>query len=166
MIQADERRNGPPPLPARRPVAVADPGPATRPKTPSGMAYPSLATADGAVPIVLTWRTVLRLLGPALALVLAGATFTIAMVSEMRRHMADRQVHLETTERMFLVNRTMLAVELGKFAKEIALEQRAAAVQANEKIDQAMQRWRDEQAREFRRVREAVASPRAPQRRK
>jgi hypothetical protein len=130
------------------------------------MAYPSLANADGAVPIVLTWRTVFRILGPALALVLAGATFTIAMVSEMRRHMADRQVHLEATERMFLVNRTMLSIELAKVAKEIALEQRASVVQTNEMIDAAMRRWRDEQAREFRRVREAVASPRAPQRRK
>lgn len=112
------------------------------------MAYPALTTADGAVPIVLTWRTVLRLLGPTLALLLAGAAAVLTVVGEIRQHMADQQIHLARGERSHIVDRTALAVEIAKMTREIQLDQRDRAMQAMEQIDAALRRLRDEVARE------------------
>lgn len=159
---AGDPRRTPPPLPGRLARDVPPPAvlsvaaapadspapPPQRKITPSGMAYPALTTADGAVPIVLTWRTVLRLLGPTLALLLAGAAAVLTVVGEIRQHMADQQIHLARGERSHIVDRTALAVEIAKMTREIQLDQRDRAMQAMEQIDAALRRLRDEVARE------------------
>lgn len=179
-MASDPHRAVPPPMPLRPRVVrdvpaptafqLPDPEPLAPPSkprkvTPSGMAYPSLATADGAVPIVLTWRTVLRLLGPTLALLLAGGTAVVSVVAEIRHHMADQQIHLARGERDHLIDRTALAIEVQKLTKELALDQRARTMQALEQINAALQRYRDEVARESKTRRELAPARRTGSRR-
>jgi hypothetical protein len=116
-----------------------------RPRRPSGAVAPTVeATADTPIPVVLTHRTLLKLIagivGP-LVVILSGAAY---FFHATRSHIADPIIHLDRGERGKLQTKADCATSAKKIAvevkRELRLNHREVVVQQKRQIDKVGER--------------------------
>lgn len=128
------------------------------PRTPSGQAFPAVSMSTprledtGGIPIVLTWRTIAKIVGPSLAVVLLGASIVLYYHWQAVSHLSNTVVHLLPGERSALVTRSEVERAHGQLVDRIEVSAVKARLEQAERIQAATKEIKTAQAREVRRV--------------